>query len=253
MPEEQEAVEEQVAEAVEQEQPAEQSESVDIDSLPDNIKSYITELREEAKDRRKTHEPYKDAFQYYNDAEKNYLLKVVETVGTDQEVGAKAMKELAQHLLGEADAPEEATQEEVSIPEVTEEQELIAASEIDTIVQNEIRKDKMVQQVHEESRSLGFEPNTPECKVLWDLALTPALNGDLQKAAELARAYLGDKAPADPNAEIVPQQETLFPASATATGSGTVADIEGENTPPAIKSDAMRDKVLARLNAEVGE
>ena len=253
MPEEQETIEEVVEEAAVQEQPVEQSESVDIDSLPDNIKNYITELREEAKDRRKTHEPYKDAFQYYNDAEKNYLLKVVEAVGTDQEVGAKAMKELAEHLLGETDAPKAEAQEEVRIPEAPEENELVAASEIDAIVQKEIRKDKMVQQVHEESRSLGFEPNTPECKVLWDIALTPALNGDLKKAAELARAYLGDKAPADPNAEVVLEQETLFPASATATGTGTVADIEGENPPPAIKSDAMRDKVLARLNAEVGE
>lgn len=238
---------EEVQEEVVEEQTAEQT--VNVDSLPDNIKEYIHELREEAKDRRKTHEPYKEAFKDYNEAEKEYLLNMVNTLSTNQRMGATAMKQLAQHLLGERDNEPEP---EVSESEV-EESELIATTEVTDLVQEELRKEKMIQGVHAESRALGFEPNTPECKILWDIALTPALNGDLAKAAELARAYLGDDAPPNPLKPIEEKPPTEFPTSATISGSGAItADIEGQ-TVPAIKSDAMRDRVLARLNSQIGE
>jgi len=257
MPEEQEVSEEAVApvEAAQEEVVAEQVESpqqqdVDVDSLPENIKEYIHELREEAKDRRKAHEPYKEAFKDYNDAEKEYLLNMVNTLSTNQPAGATAMKQLAQHLLGENTTPE--PEPEVSTSEV-EESELIATSEVSDLVQEELRKEKMVQGVHAESRALGFEPNTPECKIMWDLALTPAINGDLVKAAELARAYLGDDAPPNPLAPKEETPSTEFPTSATISGSGAItADLEQREV-PSIKSDAMRDKVLARLNSQIGE
>ena len=249
MPEETEMQEQVVEEQPVVEEVPEESSEVSIDDLPENIKDYIHELREEAKDRRKAHEPYKEAFKDYNDTEKEYLLDLVTTLSTDQEAGAHTMKQLAQHLLGE-----EVTMEEESVtPEVdTEESSLYSGDDIAALVQEEIEKERMVQDVYEQSRALGFEPESPECEVLWDLALTPAINGDLEKAAELARAYLGDKAPANPNAEPVVEQQTLFPASATAAGTGTVADIEPQEI-PSIKSDSMREKVLARLKAQVGE
>ena len=228
MPEETEMQEQVVEEQPVVEEAPEESSEVSIDDLPENIKDYIHELREEAKDRRKAHEPYKEAFKDYNDSEKEYLLDLVTTLSTDQEAGAHTMKQLAQHLLGE-----EVTMEEESVtPEVdTEESSLYSSDDIAVLVQEEIEKERMVQDVYEQSRALGFEPESPECEVLWDLALTPAINGDLEKAAELARAYLGDKAPANPNAEPVVEQQTLFPASATAAGTGTVADIEPQEVP----------------------
>jgi hypothetical protein len=253
MPEETEMQEQVVEEQpVVEEEVSQESAEVNVDELPDNIKDYIYELREEAKDRRKTHEPYKEAFKDYNDSEKEYLLDLVTTLSSDQEVGANAMKELAQHLLGEEpvmDQPDELeVQDKINIPE----SDLVSSDNIATLVQEELEKERLVQDVYEKSRALGFEPESPECEVLWDLALTPAINGDLEKAAELARAYLGDKAPANPNAQPVAEQQTLFPASATAAGTGTVADIEPQEVPN-IKSDSMRDKVLARLNSQVGE
>ena len=258
MPEETEevAVVEETAETVEEQPTAPVvNEEVNIDELPENIREYIGELREEAKDRRKTHEPYKEAFQHYNEAERDYLLKLVNAVATDQEVGARAMKQLAEHLLGETDEQPEAktvSNDQLTL-DIPEEEELISASEIDTIVQEQIRKQDMIKDVHEKSRALGFEPNTPECKVMWDIALTPALNGDLEKAAELARAYLGDGAPPDPNAEVEEAPAKEFPTSATISGSGAItADMEQQEI-PSIKSDAMRDKVLARLHAQIGE
>ncbi len=163
------------------------------------------------------------------------------------------MKQLAQHLLGEEVTMEE--ESEAPLPEQENdipESNLYSGDDISVLVQEELEKERMVQDVYQQSRALGFEPESPECEVLWDLALTPAINGDLVKAAELARAYLGDKAPADPNAEPEFEQQTLFPASATATGTGTVADINPQEV-PSIKSDSMREKVLARLKAQVGE
>ncbi len=250
MPEETEMQEQVVEEQPVVEEVPQESAEVNVDELPDNIKEYIHELREEAKDRRKTYEPYKEAFKDYNDSEKEYLLDLVTTLSSDQEAGANTMKQLAQHLLGEETTMEEET---LATPEVdAEESNLYSGEDITTLVQEELEKERLVQDVYEKSRALGFEPESPECEVLWDLALTPAINGDLEKAAELARAYLGDKAPADPNAQPVAEQQTLFPASATAAGTGTVADIEPQEVPN-IKSDSMRDKVLARLNSQVGE
>jgi len=253
MPEETEMQEQVVEEQPVVEEAPEESSEVSIDDLPENIKDYIHELREEAKDRRKAHEPYKEAFKDYNDTEKEYLLDLVTTLSTDQEAGAHTMKQLAQHLLGEEVTME--TEPESPLPEHGNdipESSLYSGDDIAALVQEEIEKERMVQDVYEQSRALGFEPESPECEVLWDLALTPAINGDLAKAAELARAYLGDKAPANPNAEPVVEQQTLFPASATAAGTGTVADIEPQEI-PSIRSDSMREKVLARLKAQVGE
>tara|TARA_B100001939_G_scaffold347259_1_gene368317 strand:- start:2039 stop:2797 length:759 start_codon:yes stop_codon:yes gene_type:complete len=252
MPEETEMQEQVVEEQPVIEEAPEESSEVSIDDLPENIKDYIHELREEAKDRRKAHEPYKEAFKDYNDSEKEYLLNLVTTLSTDQETGANAMKELAQHLLGEEPQVDQLDELEVHNDIDIPESDLVSSENIAALVQEEIEKERMIQDVYEQSRALGFEPESPECEVLWDLALTPAINGDLEKAAELARAYLGDKAPANPNAEPVVEQQTLFPASATAAGTGTVADIEPQEV-PSIKSDSMREKVLARLKAQVGE
>ena len=256
MPEEQESESEPVVveeleahtEVAPEEQPKQES-NINIDELPDNIQEYIHELREESKDRRKTYEPYKEAFKEYNDAEKDYLLQLVTTLSTDSTTGATAMKQLAEHLLGEV--PEEETME---VPtNEAEESELIATSEVSDIVQEALQKEKMIQSVHAESRALGFEPDTPACKVLWDLALTPSINGDLVKAAELARAYLGDDAPLNPMAPQVEKEPTLFPSSTAVSGSGIVtADIDAAEI-PTVRSDAMRDKVLARLNSQAGE
>ena len=252
MPEETEIQEQVVEEQPVVEEAPEESSEVSIDDLPENIQGYIHELREEAKDRRKAHEPYKEAFKDYNDSEKEYLLNLVTTLSEDQATGANAMKELAQHLLGEEPQVEQSDELEVHNDIDIPESDLVSSENIAALVQEEIEKERMVQDVYEKSRELGFEPESPECEVLWDLALTPAINGDLEKAAELARAYLGDKAPAKPNTEPDVEQQTLFPASAAATGTGTVADIDPQDI-PSIRSDSMREKVLARLKAQVGE
>ena len=113
MPEETEIQEQVVEEQPVVEEAPEESSEVSIDDLPENIQGYIPELREEAKDRRKAHAPYKEAFKDYNDSEKEYLLNLVTTLSEDQATGANAMKELAQHLLGEEPQVEQSDELEV--------------------------------------------------------------------------------------------------------------------------------------------
>lgn len=238
--------------------PAEvESEQVDIESLPQAAQDYIHELREEAKDRRKENEPYKNAFSAYNEAEQEYLLNLVTTLAVDQEAGAKVMHELSSQLLGIEEAGEAVLED----PEVQKEAEDAGLSreELVQAVRAEIEQEKMFASIEAETKAVGFEPGTEEAGLLWDLAV--ALDEmDLSKVAPIARQRLGIDEPAAEEAEAAPEEpkEVLqaedvnpveYPKTAVANQGTAGTNAEDRPTPPKLGSDELDDRVRRRIEA----
>lgn len=239
--------------------PAESGE-IDLSTLPQAVQDHIHELREEAKDRRKEHEPYKNAFSAYNEAEQEYLLNMVTTLAVDQKTGAEAMMGLAERMLGiekaaEAAADDPELQEEAKDAGMTEEQ-------YREMVRQEMQQEQMFAQIEAETRAVGFEPGTAEANKLWDLAV--ALDeDDLSKVAPIVRQHLGLPEPEGaPEAEtkevlqaedINPEPDTNpvveFPKTAVAATTGADANSADRPAPPKLDSPEMRDRVARRIAA----
>lgn len=237
-------------------QPTESGE-IDLSTLPQAVQDHIHELREEAKDRRKEHEPYKNAFSAYNEAEKEYLLNMVTTLAVDQETGAKAMHELSQRMLGIEEAAEE-----LQSDEAVEEAKQQGMSEDDyrNMVRQELEQERMFAQIEAETRAVGFEPGTAEANKLWDLAV--ALDeDDLSKVAPIARQALGLPEPENAEAQPAPEAEGQvlqakdvnpepapeFPKTAAVAATGADANPAERPTPPKLDSQEMRDRVARRI------
>lgn len=233
-------------------QPAEGGE-LDITTLPQAAQDYIHELREEAKDRRKEHEPYKNAFSAYNEAEQEYLLNMVTTLAVDQETGAKAMKELSHRMLGIEEAAEEAAndpalQEEAAKEGLTEEQ-------YRQVVREEMQQEAMFAQIEAETIAVGFTPGTAEANKLWDLAVALG-EDDLSKVAPIARQALGLPEPEAAEekevlqaADINPAPAESFPANAASNAGSDGTNATEKSTPHPIGSPELRDQVTRRIEA----
>ena len=222
----------------------------DIATLPEQAQNYIKELREENRDRRKAHDPYKIAFSGYTDGEKEYLLDMVDTLGVDQTAGGQKMLDLAQRMLG----IEVAAEETVADAEVQEEAAAAGLSpeEVAVIVKEQVEQERLILEVQHETKELGIDPNSEEAYKLWDLAHRLQLD-DLSKVLEISNQMNGivPEAPAEeaaPETGIVSDgRQAEFPVTAgVQTGSGgTNAD---EKAPiPALGSDELRARVLRRI------
>ena len=220
---------------------------VDIASLPPSAQEYIRGLREEAKAGRKTHEPYKKAFESFNEAEQEYLLNMVDTLGVNQEVGARAMQTLSNQLLGieaeaEAVAADPVVQEEAAAAGLT-------PIEVQEMIRTEREQEIAIAGVEAETRELGFEPGTPESLKLWDLAYALE-ETDLSKVAPLVHQYFGT-APAESEAAAAPAPEPAPEFPVTAGSNAGVGDSNaGDPQPiPKIGSPEMRERVRRRIEA----
>lgn len=236
--------------SVQPEAVAEGSGELDIASLPPQAQEYIRELREEAKGGRKAHEPFKAAFSHFNEAEQEYLLNMVDTLGTNQDVGAQAMLELSQRMLGieqqaEAAAEDSDLQEEAAAEGLSEDQ-------YRELVRQEMQREQDIARVEAETEAVGFDPASDEAEMLWDLAIA-LKEPDLSVVAPILRQKLGlpePDAPAEEPAQIeeaAPAREYPITATAPVGTAGTNAEPQGEI--PALGSDALRERVLRRINA----
>jgi len=155
--------------------------------------------------------------------------------------------------------PEGATQEEIeeaagAIEEGAEDEGYTEA-DLSRLVQAELERERSISQTHEATRALGFEPGTKEAQKLWALAIELE-EPDLGKIAPLVKQYFGieDTAP-EPEAEpeVDEDRRALFPKSAVAAAGNGGTNIPAEQSTPAIKSDAMRQRILDRIKANAGE
>lgn len=90
--------------------------------------SYVKEIREEAKANRKRAEVYERAFKGYDPEERDYLLRSIETMATDQVAGAEEFRHIAKEMMGdkfyeglELPVGDESNEQEGQMPEGTEE------------------------------------------------------------------------------------------------------------------------------------
>lgn len=240
-----------------------ESDELDISTLPDKAQEYIHELREESKSRRQEHAQFKKVFDGFTPNETEYLLDIIAPLSGDDEamkLGAEKMKVLAAQILGEDETPEPT--EETTTMGVEETTDVVAGlteDEIREIVTGQSQQDKDVARIHQQTEDLGFELGTDAQKALWDLAVSPAIAGDLKKAANALEAIYPELMPegwgededeADPGDgdEDTPE----FPASAAASGAGKTAEDKEEMSIPKLGSDALRAKVRARMDAIAG-
>lgn len=237
--------------------PAAEEGTVDISTLPPEVQKYIHELRDENRDRRKEHEPFKNAFSAYNEAEREYLLNMVTTLAVDQEQGAKVMQELSNQLLG----IEQAAQETLDDPVVQEEAAAagMTKEELVAMVRQEMEQEQMFAAIEAETRSVGFEPGTDEAAKLWDMAV--ALNEmDLSKVAPLVRQHLGLPEPeGEKNEDVLqakdinpapePDRTVEFPKSGEIPQGSGGTNHEERKPPPPLGSQELNEQVRRRIES----
>lgn len=243
-----------------------ESAELDIASLPDKAQTYIHELREESKSRRLEHEQFKKVFDTFTPDETEYLLDIIAPLGGDDDsmkIGAEKLRGLADQILGPLDEPAPA-EDKPSMGVETEDKlsSGLTESEIRDIVSGQTQQDKDIARIHKQTEDLGFELGTDGQKALWDLAVSPAINGDLTKAAaaldaiypELMPDGYGDSSDEQaPEAEAEEDKPSRFPASAPASGAGKTAEPKEETSIPKLGSDELRARVRARMDAVPGE
>lgn len=224
---------------------------LDIATLPTQAQEYIRELREEAKAGRKAHQPYKQAFEHFNQAEQEYLLNMVDTLGVNQDVGAQAMRDLSSQLLGiEAEVAEVSA--DAGVEEAAEEAGLTPA-QVQEMIRSEREQEIAIAGVEAETKALGFTPGSPESLKLWDLAY--ALDEtDLSKVAPLVHQYFGtEPAPAEGEAATAPEPDPEpapeFPVTAAANVGVGDSNPSAPEAIPALNSPEMRERVLRRIEA----
>ena len=226
---------------------------VDLAHLPAKVQEYIHELREEARDRRKAHEPFKAVFDQYNQRETEILLQMVNELAVDQKAGASTMYNFAKQLLGEDATPQEVKAVEKEV-EAEAERTGLTPEEVQDMIRQQGEQERMVARVHEETKALGFDPQSEQAHKLWDMAIS-LQEEDLSKVAPLVRQYFGIEDPAaEPEPEPVAEEKPAgrFPATAGRGGAGDTGIPEKPETPP-VRSDQMRARVMDRLNATAGE
>lgn len=226
---------------------------VDISTLPAPVQEYIKELREEARDRRKAHEPFKQVFDQYNARETELLLGMVNDLAVDQTKGATVMLNFAKQLLGDNVTAEEVQAVTEAVEEEAEEKGL-TPEQVQQMIREQTEQEKMIARVHDETRKLGFDPQSEQAHKLWDMAIS-LQEEDLSKVAPLVHQYFGTQPETEeePEPEPEPKPAGRFPATAGRGGSGETGLPEEPATPPPVKSDQMRARVMERLRASAGE
>lgn len=224
---------------------------LDIASLPEQAQEYIKELREEAKGYRKTYEPFKKAFQHYNESEQQYLLNMVDVLGTDQDAGAQAMLTLSQQLLGIEQAGEAAAVD----PEVQQAAEdmNLTPEAIRQIIREEqqadrqkVEEDALIAEVEAEAREIGLEPGSEDYYKVLNVAVAME-EEDLAKVAGMLG--LAKTAQPEPAPEPEPEPASEYPVTASVSQGTAGVNAEERQPPPPIGSDALRERVLRRINA----
>lgn len=164
--------------------------------IPEELRPYVKELREESAKYRTALKPYKEAFDGYPQEEVELLLNIVNGFKVDRDSAAQQMRDLAFALLSdETGAPTEAW--EKGAPWIREATDVggtdnqdgtvsLTQEQIDEIVQKRIEEqfnqrsqqaeqEKYLEGLRTSAKELGYEPNTP----MYEALLTEMVNSEV--------------------------------------------------------------------------
>lgn len=164
--------------------------------IPDELRPYVKELRDESAKYRTALKPYKEAFDGYPQEEVELLLNIVNGFKVDRDSAAQQMRDLAFALLSdETGAPTEAW--EKGAPWIREATDVggtdnqdgtvsLTQEQIDEIVQKRIdeqfnqrsqqaQQEQYLAQLRTDAQALGYEPNS----ALYEALLTEMVNSEV--------------------------------------------------------------------------
>lgn len=188
--------------------------SDDLSALPESWQSHVRELRAEAAERRTALKPYAEAFDGYDDADREVLLEVARTLKSDPKAAGEWMRSQAELLLAEQAAEVEAGTRDPDEPMTRAELEAFLA-ERETKAAAEREQKAHVDAIVTEAKALGYDPESDRRGYarLLDVAMHET-GGDLQKAHDAIKAerqkvideYLAAKATAGDAGGTLPPQ-----------------------------------------------
>lgn len=148
---------------------------------------YVEKLRQESAKHRTAYQPYRDAFDGYDDASREFLLDLARDLKSDDPaVRAEAGKRM--RAVGEKLSPaEQAALEGEEAPPVEVEDKPLTRAELDAIFKEREaieQQDREVRAVYDEAESLGYKQDTRELADLLYIA-THETKGDLKAAHDL--------------------------------------------------------------------
>lgn len=148
----------------------------DESGIPEHLRPYVKQLREEAAERRVAAKVYEEAFGAFDEGDREALLGVVAALGSEdtQLDAAQALKELAESILGDVDDPDR--------PLTARDLERREAAKAEAQ-----RQEEAVNAVIKEATDLGYAEGTREQRRLLDLAVNET-KGDLKAAHEAITA-----------------------------------------------------------------
>lgn len=178
--------------------PADPSPPAEVDPFDDEAadsfpRAYVAKLREEAAARRTEAKAFSDAFEGYDDADRETLLDLARTLRTDPATAAEWMRSQAEALLAGDDPadPDGADADDEIDPDAP----LTAAQLEKYLSDREAKAERATQEraalegIASEAKALGFDPEANDgADYVSLLHLANKNGGDLAKAAEQLKA-----------------------------------------------------------------
>lgn len=173
-------------------------------------RTYVEGLRKEAADRRVALKPYEEAFEGYNDEEREIWRNLATTLREDPEAAATAMEAIVNGIRGVNVSEIEPTTEKPAGPAettfLTQEDLTKALKEKDEAA----ALDREISSLNAEVKALGYEQNTPEYNdLMWRAANQHSFDVNAAHAARISQfedamtKYLADKAQEAENSPAV--------------------------------------------------
>jgi hypothetical protein len=205
------------------------------DTIPEALRPYVKQLRDEAAERRVALKPYEDVFGKFDAEESQALLKVIDglTDESTQYEAATMLKQVVESILGDGSEDPDRPLTRADLERIEQQK------------QQQAQQEAAVQAVIKEATDLGYPEGTREHRRLLDVAVNET-KGDL-KAAHEAIQKEKDAIIAE-YAKQVMEGKAKWPTLAPATGT-TPADVSGEA--PKTWAEA-RANAQARARAAAG-
>lgn len=187
--------------------------------IPEHLRPYITELREEAAKYRTRAKPFNEAFDGYSTQEVDLLLDIVHTLKQDLTTGAHKMRDLAYRVIGEdeevwnADAPwatqaqAEEIQETGTVAMTPEQIQELIDKQVQAKLQEsskQAEEKEYINNIRSQAAELGYEPGSAMYEALVTEMVASEVN--MQQAHENLQKQFAEKF-----GQPAPVKEATFP------------------------------------------
>lgn len=217
-----------------------------LSQQPPEVQKYVTELRQESAGYRDRFKPFRDAFEGYEDADRDIWLEAARTFSEDPVAVATWMREQADAILsttgpGDQDQTTDGESEPSDQPLTRADLDRYFAERERAEAERRADAERAAEneRITAEAKELGYQPNTPQYAALLYAAVHQT-NGDLAAAHEALEADTKARLEAALNARAADAKKT--PKTPPPTG--------GAVTKPAeLTFEAAREASRARRNA----